>query len=199
MQRMHKQIGFSIVELLVVLAIVSIMAAFAIPTLSGLQQYRVQNDARSISGQITQARMRASAYFARAEILCTTSTRTCVIETEKNGDTAFTTETTSTIVLSAGVSFAIPSGVTVGVGGQSSATPTQGSTSVTPPFGTIAVTFNSRGLPVNRSTTTTSSLVTDYAIYLKDTKSQSFAIAVDASGTPSIYRLNGSTYAKVSD
>ncbi len=53
--------GFSLVEVVVVIAVMLIVMAFALPSVyTMLRSYRTLNDARSITAQLSLARMRAA-------------------------------------------------------------------------------------------------------------------------------------------
>lgn len=185
--------GFSVLELMVVVAIILIMVAVAIPGyLRILQTYRVRSDADSIMGLITVARMRAASDFARTVVQCDTTTNTCTLSAKQFTAGTPSWPTTASepqkVVLSQGITFAIPSGVGVGVGGQSG-TPTQGNSGQSNPF---KIYFNSRGQPIKDSDGTA---VPDYALYLKDSKyNYSAAVAIDISGRTLVYSFSGSNY-----
>ncbi|HVZ16582.1 MAG TPA: prepilin-type N-terminal cleavage/methylation domain-containing protein [Terriglobales bacterium] len=182
--------GFTLLELLIVLVIGTILTIIAIPSYSALTKtYRIRKDADSIASLANMARMRAASDFARAQMSCSSTTSMCTLLVWPYGASSGTTETAQTVVLSAGVSFGIPTGITAGAGGQSAEAPYQGSR-----VQTIAnsIFFNSRGQPIANDSIGTA--VTDYAIYLVGSDGSSMAVGVDASGRPIVYRLVGTKW-----
>lgn len=189
--RERKQAGFTLLELLVVLAIGTILTVLAIPSYSAYTRtYRIRKDADSIASLANLARMRAASDFARAQVSCSSSTNMCSLLLWPYGASSGTAESQQTVVLSTGVSFGIPTGVTAGAGGQSGEAPYQGSRAQTV---SNSLFFNSRGQPITNNSVGTPT--TDYAIYLLGTDGSSMAVAVDASGRPIVYRLNKTTWA----
>jgi prepilin-type N-terminal cleavage/methylation domain-containing protein len=186
----NAEAGFTLLELLIVIVIGTVLTLVALPSYSALTKtYRIRKDVDSIASLANLARMRAASDFARAQVVCSATTSMCSLQIWPYGATSGTAETQQTVVLSAGVSFGIPTGVTAGAGGQSGEAPYQGSR-----VQTIAnsVFFNSRGQPIANDNVGTA--VTDYAIYLVGNDGSSMAVGVDASGRPAIYRLNGTTW-----
>lgn len=202
LSRPSSHLGFSVIELLVVVAIIMVMAAASLPMYNRVvHTFAIRNNANGIMGLMTTARMRAAADFARTKMTCDTSTSQCsVLVASFAGGSAnpatsdFKTDSQSPqrLVLSKGVSFGVPSGVSAGVGGQSS--PSQGSTVAGCSYCTI---FNSRGLPVG----TDGKLISDYAIYLQDAQyNLAMAVSVDVSGKAAVYRLNkDKTWTKITE
>lgn len=187
--------GFSMIELLVVLACGMAVAAIAVPRYISLTRaYNIRNDTDKILAQLNLARMRASADFARAQFSCSNTTNTCILQTKQYGASSWTTESSQAVLLSQGVSFGTPSGVAAGVGGQSAETPYEGSEAQSISY---AIIFSSRGLPIVDNATGTS--VSDYAFYLLGPDNVCLAVAVDVSGRPSVYSLNGSTWQVVTN
>jgi hypothetical protein len=97
-----------------------------------------------------------------------------------------------TLILSRGISFAIPLRSVSGAGGQSGVVPYQGSPAQSISY---AVIFNSRGLPIANDGTP----VSDYALYLAGPNNTTLAVAVDASGRPAVYRLDDTTWKVVTN
>jgi Tfp pilus assembly protein FimT len=188
-RRSQHERGFSIVQQLMVVAVALVLAAIAIPSYSNLTSgYSVINDSNKIMGELNQARMRAAADFARIQLSCSSSTSICSIQTKQYGASTWTTETSQAVVLSRGVSFATPSGVSLGAGGQSAEAPYQGSSAQSVSY---AIVFNSRGLPIVDPSGTS---VSDYALYLKGANNSYMAVTVDVSGRPLVYNLQGTTW-----
>ena len=172
-----------------------ILAAIAVPSyISTTRSYYVRNDADKILGQLNLARMRAAADFARVELSCSNTTITCSLLTKQYGASGWTTENSQAVRLSYGVSFGTPSGITAGAGGQSTEAPYEGSSAQAISY---AVIFNSRGQPIVDSAAATS--VSDYAFYLLGPNNTCLAVAVDVSGRPSVYTLQGTTWQVVTN
>jgi prepilin-type N-terminal cleavage/methylation domain-containing protein len=205
--------GFSLLELMIVVAIILVILGFAIPSgINLVHSYAIRNDANSIMGLMANARMRAAADFARTKVECNSTTGGCAIKvatytaaqadpnTPAATDYVADKQAVTIVYLSKGVSLAIPSGATTGVGGQSTTTPKQSTANGTNPCSAnpYCVFFNSRGLPVNNSGT----LVTDYAFYLSDSKyNLGMAIGMDITGKATLYRFNSSlnTWARITE
>lgn len=183
--------GFSLLELVFVVAIIGIIVSFVAGDVRTFNRtYKVRNDADSLADLITLARMRAASTFARVQVLCSNTTNQCSLQNKPYGATTWAADSNQqTVSLSTGVSFGTPTGISTGVGGQSSVTPYEGSKSQSISYATI---FNSRGLPIADNANGTA--VSDYALYLVGPDNSAMAISVDASGKASIYNLNGSSW-----
>ena len=189
--RSSSQRGFNLIELSVVVTIISVMVATAMPSYNQVTHgYRLRNDADNLMGLITLARMRAASKFARSRVTCDTTTNTCTISSKQPSDSSWpsTANEPQKIVLSQGISFAIPTGTTTGAGGQSGITPAQGTTGQTNPY---YVEFSSRGLPIDDS----GNPVNNYAFYLQDQQyGTATAVAMDYSGQAKVYNRTSSAY-----
>jgi prepilin-type N-terminal cleavage/methylation domain-containing protein len=190
-QRFSDSRGFSVMELLVVVAIIAVIVAIAAPQLSSFNRaYWIRNNADGIADLVNLARMRAAGTFSRMEVSCSATTNQCSIQTQAYGSSTWSADSNKeTVTLAPGVSFGIPSGASVGAGGQSSIAPYQGSKAQSISYAMI---FNSRGLAIANNSNGTA--VTDYALYLVGPNNISMAIATDGSGKPAVYMLNGSTW-----
>jgi prepilin-type N-terminal cleavage/methylation domain-containing protein len=196
----HKSLrGFTLIEMLFVVALISIVGAMSIPSIYNMaRNYRIRNDARTIVGQLTLARMRAAASFSRVKVQCysTNSGNYCDIESRKDAPSEFSPDSRVREYLSAGDIWDFPTGANGAGSGQSGATAL--------PCG--AVVFNSRGLPVYDSKVknldtkyadcqSTPSGAKDgdtkdnYVFYLKNNSSSSYAaVVIDSSGRANVWR-----------
>lgn len=185
--------GFSLLELLIVLAIIIIITAMVIPLYSGFTTtYRARNNADSLANLANLARMRAASSFSRIQVFCSNTTLTCYLQSQAYGASTWTTDSTQTLVLSSGVSLALPAGISSGAGGQSGAAPYQGSRAQAIPYSMI---FNSRGTPIANNGTP----VTDFALYLQGPNNSQVAVAVDGSGRPAVFALNGTSWTVITN
>src|SRR5215467_15803421 len=76
-----RQAGFSIIELLVALAIAGVIAAMALPSAERtLADVRLHNDARAIHNLLSLAKMRAAAKFTRVRLYCDLGAETFVLQ-----------------------------------------------------------------------------------------------------------------------
>ncbi len=195
-QRSRRLHGFTLIELLIVLSIGIVLTTIAVPSYSALtRNYRTRNDAHSLASMTNLARMRAASEFSRIQVSCDNTSRSCTLSVWPYGAASASSETSQqTVILSPGVSFGLPSGISLGAGGQSAVAPYQGSRvqSIANSFF-----FNSRGQPIANDGVGTP--VTDYALYLVGPNGTSMAVCVDASGRPLVYNLDGSTWRVVTN
>lgn len=153
---------------------------------------RLRNDAHALAALITMARMRASTEFAHVEVACTTNVTPayCILESSPfPNPTSFTVGSElQKVYLSTGVSFGIPPVINTNVANQSVAY--QGDAAQNTPTVTAnpVIPFNSRGLPVDVLTGGTPTW--DYALYLRDTAGNYYAVSVNQTGHPSLYQWN---------
>ena len=168
MHRSHSEEGFSLIEMLVVVALVAILSSFAIPqveqTLAG-SRLRSQNDA--VSGLVGLAKMRATALFTRARVNANLGAGTYRLETYDKATATWVTDGGVT-TLPFGVSFGVaaltaPPTDTQLLLGQSDPCPVGLSPTVAT-AGTACITFNSRGIPIDSA----GSPIGGHAFYLTD-------------------------------
>jgi Tfp pilus assembly protein FimT len=182
--------------MLFVVAIVVTVAAIAVPSiLNSTRPMRLRNDAHALANLVTMARMRAATEFAHVEISCfTTATPAyCQLQSYGFNGTQWISEAQK-VYLSAGVSFGIPATINTKVTNQSVAY--QGDAAENTPTVTTnpIILFNSRGLPIDPTGATTNPTY-DYALYLKDTTNNYYAVSVNQTGHPSLYQWNATTLA----
>lgn len=192
----HRENGFSLVELLITIVVIAIIIAVAAPNLISFNRtYKIRNDADRLASLVSLARMRSVGTFARVQVSCSSTTSLCNLLSKPYTATVWTADANQQSVnLSTGVTFGIPSGVTTGVGGQSSVAPYQGSKAQAISYAMI---FNSRGLPIVDNTAGTA--VSDYALYLVGPNNSAMAVSADASGKSAVYTLQGSSWVLITN
>lgn len=201
--------GFTMVELLIVVIVGITLTAMAIPKIiSTARVYRSMGDARSLSDEVSLAKMRAAAEFTDARVYADTASNLYRIEVWNRTSNCWVTDGDPTAVCSA--SYASPStppstplstGVTFGYGslgtppastqaaiGQAAQCQTDAQTSANPPTaGNVAnsacVVFNSRGIPVDNTLAPTS----NDALYVTD-QNAVYGVTILATGLIQTWR-----------
>lgn len=188
-------------ELLLVVAVSIILTAVAIPKVTSLARgYRGAGDARSLSDEVSLAKMRAAANFTDARVYADLSKNLFRVEIWSSSQTCWLTDGDPTGQCSSTYtgsstppSTNLSSGVIFGYGSLSSAPPSTQSTLGQAPLcqsdtdkqsqsaGSITnsacVVFNSRGIPVDNTMAATSR----DALYVTDTSSV-YGVTVLATG-----------------
>jgi prepilin-type N-terminal cleavage/methylation domain-containing protein len=181
----ERQAGFSLVEILMVVAIFAIVSAIAVPQMGKLFGfYKLSGDARSVSNAIAVAKMRAAADFTRVRIYVDIPGNTFKMQiwdkTLNSGTGGWTTPAGSALVnLSANVKF----GFDVVAKNPANNTIVWADTCKnddgTDIANTACVVFNSRGVPVDVSLAPTS----NDALYLTDVPSTAvYGVTIAATG-----------------
>jgi prepilin-type N-terminal cleavage/methylation domain-containing protein len=165
--------GFSLVEMLMALAIMSVLAAVALPMMSNALKYeKISGDARDISNDISVAKMRAAAKFTQARIYVDLSGNQYRLQTCNDPTTlpcqAWTTENnwvglSSTTSFGFGTISTAPSNTQTTIG---QATACKDGSPLADVANSACVIFNSRGIPVSPDTTGTPT--GGYAVYIND-------------------------------
>jgi prepilin-type N-terminal cleavage/methylation domain-containing protein len=174
--------GFTILELLIVISISLIMAAFAIPGYNAIRRtLRISGDGRDLNGAINQAKLEAASAFTRARVYADLTANTFHIETWNKTAGCWQTINDPANPCTVGTSPVqnLSTSVTFGFSGvgtpPSNTQPTLGQA----PFcrnllgaaggvipNTACVEFNSRGIPVDSKTAAPTPLD---AFYITDT------------------------------
>ena len=147
-----QQAGFSIIELLVVLAIAGVIAAMALPSAERtLADVRLHNDARAIHNLLSLAKMRAAAKFTRVRLYCDLGAETFVLQDwDKTANSWVSGDGTQTLSTNVDFSFdalnAPPSDTQAALKQAAACKADDGMTDL---GNTACIVFNSRGIPVN--------------------------------------------------
>jgi prepilin-type N-terminal cleavage/methylation domain-containing protein len=152
MKRRTIQSGFSLVEILVVMAIIAVIAVMALPNVfRTTEDQRLKGDGRAIAQMVGVTKMRAASKFSRARLFVDLDTDSFFVQYWDKPTNAWVTEG-GTTNLSQGVSF--------GFGGLGAPPPNTQAVIQQSPLclandnvSTIAnsacIVFNSRGIPVD--------------------------------------------------
>lgn len=208
LRRFHASRGFTMLELLIVVAVSLIAAAVAIPSYSTMQKYlRINGDGRDLNGLVAQAKMRAAQDYTHARVRANLDTSTFQLEVWNKKQNCWRTDNDSpsnpcTVDgvspvqrLSQGVQFGFAS---VGAGAPNPQNPfgqaplcnkgVAGTSPGSQMANTACIEFNSRGLPVDSGNSPTPS----DALYITDSDSV-YGITVIISGLIQDWKSSATT------
>jgi prepilin-type N-terminal cleavage/methylation domain-containing protein len=170
--------GFSVVELLIVLAMAGILSAFAIPTLSSaMRDMQLASDARSISSALTVARIKATTMMTPYRVRFDLDENKWSLEKYDSSSSSYAVEQ-DTNELSTGMA---GSGITFGKNGGT------GVVAGYPSSSSTAITFNTRGIPVDGSGQPTS----DNIVYVSKPDAD-YAVTVSLTGKVAVWKKDES-------
>jgi len=166
MTRVRAEHGFSLVEVLVVVALVGIMASFAVPMVdSTITGYRLRGESKTVAGLVGLAKMRATSRFSRARVYADLAANSYRLQVWDKATNSWVTD---------GATTPLPFGVRFGFGaldtpplntqdaiGQSAQCTNDAGAAVA---NTACVLFNSRGIPID----TAGAPVGGNALYMTD-------------------------------
>jgi Tfp pilus assembly protein FimT len=199
--------GFSLIEVILAITFGLILTAMAIPKVAGLTRtYRSYGDARSLSEEVSMAKMRAPANFTQARVYADLSTNKYRVETWNRSSSCWQTEgdnqcsanysspntPPSTLLLTTVTfgygSLSTPPSGTQSTMGQAPACQTDAQT-IAGTAGSVSnsacVVFNSRGIPVDN----TGAPTTADALYVTD-KSSAYGVTILATGLIQSWRAD---------
>lgn len=166
MKRLRSNDGYSLVEIMASMAVLGVLAAFAVPmvasTASGV---KLRDQAEAVSNMVSLAKMRATSQFARSRVYVDLSAETYVLQLW-DGDADTWVNDGSVTTLPAGIDFGFgkldepPPNAQDAIGFAASCT----NDAVEPIDKTACINFNSRGIPIN----TAGAPVGGNAFYLTD-------------------------------
>ncbi|MEJ2110502.1 MAG: GspH/FimT family pseudopilin [Acidobacteriota bacterium] len=165
--------GFSAVEILIVLAMVGILSAFAIPSLSSaMRDMQFISDARNVSSALGYARLKAKSMMNPYRIEFDLDDNQWSVKRYDSGSDSWVLEQ-AVNELSSGVS---NSGISLK--GSAGSAPTG-----FPDTSSATITFNSRGIPVSGTTPTPNNI-----IYISRSDTDYYAITVTLTGKVQVWK-----------
>lgn len=193
MQRTQRESGFTILEVLFVVALIGVISTIAIPQLSNLlKYYKLSGDARSVSNAIAVTKMRAASNFSKTRLYVSTAGRWHRVERADatvgapphwTAEGGITYMSPSTNFGWSPVGTAPPN--TQAIIGQSAPCKNDVGVDVT---GTACVVFNSRGVPISPDVSGVTYTPTGAsAVYVTDS-AEVYAVTVASSGMIRVWR-----------
>jgi Tfp pilus assembly protein FimT len=187
------QRGVSLLEIMFVVLATLVLAAIGVPKIMTVMKYlRAQSDARTIAGDISLTKMRASADFTKARIHADLSANTYQVDVWSKSGSTWVTEQSSVKTLTGVTIPATASLPSISAPPNTQATFGQAAACLDDSGSAISnsacIVFNSRGIPVN------SSGVPDGtgAIYVTDGASV-YGVTVSAMGLIQTWRSSATT------
>ena len=173
--------GFSLLELLVVIIILAIVAAFAIPSaLNSLRAYKLHSDAAALASQMNVARFRATSQYTPYRLTIDVADRTYTVE-RLNTSYGSPTAELGPVNVYGGNTF-----TTTNPGGSIYPGTLTGGTGVTNFY------FNTRGMPVDSSGSPVANGGT--VIYLTNSAGLTDAIVALVGGRIGVYNWDGTVW-----
>ena len=166
----HNQAGFTLIDMLVVVAIIGLVSAIALPsTTSMMQGYKIKGNAQAINNLVGLAKMRAAARFSRARVYADLNARTFRVQVW-NKTTNTWDDDSGTTPLADGVTFGFtgitqPPPNTQAALGQSPVCTNDAGANIA---NTACITFNSRGMPVTNALPPAGAVTGNSGIYIMD-------------------------------